>query len=73
MNKLIKQLAKDSDLIRYDSDGNIAQVEKFAELIVKECAKVIRKNTGKMTTIGYEYFTPSECADMIEYHFGVAE
>ena len=37
MNKHILMLAKQSGLIKYDSDGKMEEVEKFAELIVREC------------------------------------
>lgn len=39
MNKRILELAKQSGLIKYESDGKMEEVEKFAELIVWECAK----------------------------------
>jgi Mg2+/Co2+ transporter CorC len=37
MNERILMLAKQSGLIQYESDGKIEEVEKFAELIVREC------------------------------------
>ena len=37
MNKHILMLAKQSCLIKYESDGKMEEVEKFAELIVREC------------------------------------
>lgn len=39
MNKRILELAKQSGLIQYESDSKMEEVEKFAELIVRECAK----------------------------------
>jgi hypothetical protein len=39
MNERIRELAKESGLIQYDTDGKIQDVEKFAELIVRECLK----------------------------------
>ena len=39
MNERIRELAKQSGLIQYDSDGKMVDAEKFAELIVKECVK----------------------------------
>jgi hypothetical protein len=39
MNERIQELAKESGLIQYDTDGKIQDVEKFAELIVRECVK----------------------------------
>ena len=67
MNERIKQLAKDSDLIRYDSDGNIAQVEKFAESIIRECADV--------AFLGFAgpLEDSEQVRDVIIKHFGVKE
>ena len=60
MNERIKELAASSNL--YDGwfcgKGNI---EKFAELIVRECAGVVFKKTG-----------PKSALDVLE-HFGVEE
>lgn len=36
MNKRIRELAKQFGRIQYESDGKMEEVEKFAELIVKE-------------------------------------
>jgi len=41
MNERIRELAKDSGLIQYDTDSKIEEVEKFAELIVQECRTVV--------------------------------
>ena len=67
MNERIKLLAEqaqiDGDAIHYYSP---AFAEKFAELIVKECAKVLEiqgSNTGHEQ---YHYG-----ASLIEEHFGV--
>jgi hypothetical protein len=43
MNK-IRELAKQSGLIKYDSDGKMEEVEKFAQLIVLECANYASRN-----------------------------
>lgn len=47
--------------------------EKFAELIVKECSKVIRNGGQIKGAFGYEDLRPSEIAEMIETHFGIEE
>jgi hypothetical protein len=39
MNDRIRELALQVDLMRYPSDSINIRIEKFAELIVKECAK----------------------------------
>ncbi len=38
MNERMRELALQVDLMRYPSDGINIKIEKFAELIVKECA-----------------------------------
>ena len=86
MNELIKQLALDAGLLnyvdhetprRYFINGHAEQedVEKFAELIVKECARVI-VNGGYWSggPLGPKrQCTPPEIAQMIKEHFGVEE
>jgi hypothetical protein len=44
MNERIRELAKQSGLIQYDSDSKMNDVEKFAELIVQECANVCQND-----------------------------
>jgi hypothetical protein len=41
MNLRIKELAKQSGLIQYDTDSKMNDVEKFAELIVRECGNYL--------------------------------
>ena len=63
MNEHIQTLAREAGLPTYNPQGIPTKLEKFAELIVRECA-----------TIGYNesYY---ECAlnvsDKIKKHFGV--
>ena len=66
MNKRIKELiteawsipaCKISDIFHWDRE------EKFAELIVRECAEIARLNTG----------VDSKVCLMIKQHFGVEE
>jgi hypothetical protein len=65
MNERIKQLAREAGLLAHNPDGPPTKLEKFAELIVRECAGV-----------GYDasYY---ECAlnvsNKIKEHFGVEE
>jgi hypothetical protein len=72
MNERIKQLAEqagwDSHHSKFDT-----RIEKFAELLVKECAKVI-VNGGYWSggPLGPKrQCTPPEIAQMIKEHFGV--
>jgi hypothetical protein len=49
-------------------------VEKFAELIVRECSKVIVNGGYRNPTLGEKHpLTPPEIAKMIEEYFGVEE
>jgi hypothetical protein len=48
------------------------QIEKFAELIIKECSKVIVNGGYRNPNLGYIYpLTPPEIASMISEYFGV--
>ena len=61
MNKHILRLAKQSGLIQYESDGKMEEVEKFAELIVRECAEVAE-----------DYDGAHYVGTTIKQHFGVS-
>ena len=62
MNARIRVLAKQAGLIEYSTDSKLQNAEKFAELIVRECAEVAGCN-GHVSgfTLG----------DLIKEHFGV--
>jgi len=47
MNERIKELAKQSGLVQYDSDSKMIDAEKFAELIVKECCEWIENSSSQ--------------------------
>ena len=81
MNERIKQLVKQAGAIGYDDDGNELtpvlvgkDLEKFAELIVRECANFISP-LGDWCGGHGEPRAPStqECAKMLKKHFGVEE
>ena len=72
MNERIKQLALQSQLVYETTDGKVYNswedyvdlteyVEKFAELIVRECAEIA------------ETAEPYKAEDLIRKHFGVKE
>jgi hypothetical protein len=44
MNKHILMLAKQSGLVQYESDGKMEEVEKFAELIVRQTMDYASRN-----------------------------
>lgn len=67
MNELIKKIAEQAGMEDYPDYGintlyGDETIEKFAELIVKECAKVANDNYNKG-------FCP--VGDIIKNHFGV--
>ena len=62
MNERTRELAIQVDLMRYPSDSINIKIEKFAELIIRECAEVAGCN-GHVS--GYKL------GDLIKEHFGV--
>lgn len=72
MNNKIKELAKQAEL---NLDLQSLRVEKFAELIVRECIHVaIHKSDGVIFTAdiaGYIAAGRATAATMIKEHFGV--
>ena len=68
MNERIRQLARQADLYAFVSDESIdPDIEKFAELIVRECIEVIEKQKAKMS------YGPTFVIEDIKQHFGVEE
>jgi hypothetical protein len=70
MNERIKNLIKQAGGIGYDDDNNELTpvlvgkgLEKFAELIVRECGKIVEQTAGK--------FEPDIVAETMRMHFGV--
>ena len=61
MNERIKELARESGLLTYNPEGVPTKLEKFAELIVRECAKRIDY---------WESRQGEHCDDLLK-HFGV--
>ena len=81
MNERIRNLLKESGLQPY-YDAQQGQIEKFAELIVKECLGIVKSNTyGPAGEYDYSYSDENAAADSraediykdITYHFGVEE
>jgi len=78
MNERIKLLVEEARLVtvddttRYASDEEFEQ--KFAQLIVKECSKVIVNGGYRNPALGEKHpLTPLEIDTMIKEHFGVKE
>ena len=77
MNERIKELAIEATLIIAQPNGfdptrlSMSQ-QKFAQLIVKECSKVIVNGGYRNPALGEKHpLTPPEIATMIKEHFGV--
>ena len=71
MNERIKELAHDAGLPTYNPEGIPTKLEKFAELIVRECAEVCA-DRGKMHDGLYSAWA-DDCSKRIGKHFGVEE
>jgi len=63
MNERIQQLAREAGLLAHNPDGPPTKLEKFAELIVLECAVIV----GSMEE------PHQDIAKLIKQHFGVEE
>jgi len=85
MNERIKELLKQSELQAY-YDAQDGQIEKFAELIVRECARILFDESEKLIELSSTEANPKlaeayeschyQCIDdiaIIETHFGVEE
>lgn len=65
MNDKIKELATRVGLPTYNPEGLPTKLEKFAELIVRECVKVAMRSVSDDE--------PKEAWYLIQEHFGVEE
>ena len=76
MNERIKEFAKQTGYIWHASgDPKVYEftpekLEKFAELLIKECARVIDRGDGEMSSQA-ETIWCNVCRDDILKHFGV--
>ena len=67
MNERIKELAHEAGLPTYNPEGVPTKLEKFAELIVRECVEVCNSRVGNS-----DYNTGRmHCASDLKEHFGV--
>lgn len=88
MNKKIKELALEARLgatlllhhwgsveALTDSEQNdLVQIEKFAQLIVRECSKVVVNGGYRNPALSEKHpLTPPEIARMIQEHFGAEQ
>jgi hypothetical protein len=64
MNERLKELAREAELLVYNPNGVPTKLEKFAELIVRECVEVsINNGCGDFVDIEQKLFK----------HFGVSD
>ena len=80
---LVEQAILDVDIVYEDNILNeeLAKMyiphcfaERFAELIVRECSRVIMNGGYRNPALGEKHsLTPPEIATMIQEHFGVEE
>ena len=84
MNERIKELAEQATTITYEEDGwrlygtkvETFNKEKFAELIVRECADACYKHKDAESFGIYPVrvaMVTKACSDNIKEHFGVEE
>ena len=78
MNNKIQELAEQAKIsVPAGLDVNewiLVYNQKFAELIVRECSKVIVNGGYRNPALGDKHpLTPPEIAQMIREHFGVEE
>ena len=83
MNERIRELMIQSSMVSevvgnpnglWTTKMSVKTAEKFAELIVRECGKVIVNGGYRNPALGEKHpLTPPEIAKMIEEHFGVEE
>ena len=66
MNERIKELAHEAGLPTYNPEGIPTKLEKFAELIIRECLSITKKQYNDTLPWG-------GVEDTIKEHFGVEE
>ena len=62
MNERIRELANEAGLPTYNPEGVPTKLEKFAELIVRECAELAGCNA---------HVSGFALGDLIKEHFGI--
>ena len=76
MNEKIKQLAQQAGVIALSENGIAPPLEKFARLIVRECADACYKHKDVESFGIYPIrvaMVTKSCSDNIKEHFGVEE
>ena len=81
MNEKIKQLARQSQMVFWPTDPEVVElskdidIEKFAKLLIRECADICEKDGRWWAEKGYlmEAGEAGSLATQIREHFGVNE
>ena len=77
MNERIKQLAEQAGLYDFviESMGIDEEMEKFAELIVRECVTLADKESERYSNLDQEYCSMAmdNYRELVRKHFGVEE
>jgi endonuclease IV len=83
MNERIKELAEKAEEVVFYSpstgkETKEVNLEKFAELIVRECAELLKKESEEYYIVGSDYCEHKaeafdEAVDLVKQHFGVKE
>ncbi len=71
MNERIQKLAHEAGLPTYNPDGIPTKLEKFAELIVRECVAICQDIDGEDNTDARS--GRQDCAVEIREHFGLEQ
>jgi hypothetical protein len=73
MNERIRELAHEAGLPTYNPEGIPTKLEKFAELIIRECMhECLRMQLGNQYT-PEELLFQTKYRKIIKEHFGVSE
>ena len=73
MNEKIKELAEQAGIYKLDLSDETEYwiIEKFAELIVRECADICMEMSAKCAGLPGDGALAKDCADWIKKDFGV--
>ena len=70
MNERIQQLAEQAGWDNHHSKFD-TRIEKFAQLIVRECTRIVINNG--IATATHDQMVRQDCVNEIKEHFGVEE
>jgi hypothetical protein len=76
MNDITREFAKQAGFYKYGDDFEDI-IDKFAELIVNECAELMKKESEEYYNVGDDYCDHKanafdEAVNLVKKHFGVA-